>query len=77
MEASKSPELKKYRVNFYYSQEVVVPGSIVVLAPSKEAAEEAAWDKHWIGETDDYLEDSYVTDSVFNISECKEIDEKV
>lgn len=73
MESSKKPELKKYRVNFYYTQEVIVPGSIVVLASSKEAAEEAAWEKHWSGETDDHLEDSYANDSEFNIGDCEEI----
>lgn len=73
MESSKKPELKKYRVNFYYTQEVIVPGSIVVLAPNEVAAEEMVWDKHWCGETDDHLEDSYVQNSEFNISECEEI----
>ena len=75
MKSSKKPELKKYRVNFYYTQEVIVPGSIVVLASSKEAAEEAVWDKHWSGEIemDGYLEDSYTNDSEFNICECEEI----
>ena len=66
-------ELKRYNVSFYYSQEVIIPGSIEVLASSKEEAEEMVQEKHWNGELDDELEESYVSSSDFNISECQEI----
>jgi hypothetical protein len=66
---------KTYSVRFFYTQEVIIPGSIEVVASSEEEAKDAAWEKHCSGEINigDYLEDSYANDSEFNISECEEI----
>lgn len=64
---------KTYNVRFFYTQEVIVPGSIEVVASSEEEAKEIVQDKHWNGELDEELEESYVSSSEFSIGECEEI----
>lgn len=65
---------KTYNVRFFYTQEVIIPGSIEVVASSEEEAKEIVQDKHWNGELDEELEESYVSSSEFSIGECEEID---
>ena len=64
---------KTYNVRFFYTQEVIVPGSIEVVASSEEEAKEIVQDKHWNGELDEELEESYVSSSEFTMGECEEI----
>lgn len=64
---------KTYNVRFFYTQEVIVPGSIEVVASSEEEAKEIVQDKHWNGELDEELEESYVSSSEFSIGDCEEI----
>lgn len=65
---------KTYNVRFFYTQEVIIPGSIEVVASSEEEAKEIVQDKHWNGELDEELEESYVSSSEFSIGDCEEID---
>lgn len=60
---------KDYLVEFYYSQEVVRVGQVVIRAKSKEEAERIANEKDYNGELDDIIDEPEVIGSDFVIED--------
>lgn len=58
---------KDYLVEFYYSQEVICTGQVVIRAKSKEEAERIANEKDYNGELDDIINEPEVIGSDFVI----------
>lgn len=60
---------KDYLVEFYYSQEVVRVGQVVIRAKSKEEAERIANEKDYNGELDDIIDEPEVVGIDFVIED--------
>lgn len=60
---------KDYLVEFYYSQEVICTGQVVIRAKSKEEAERIANEKDYNGELDDIIDEPEVIGSDFVIED--------